>query len=105
MYQDGLLHSLEHIIVGSREGKSRKDFSDELDEHEKTLDKCWKELGRHEREGKNDEPNFAAIDIAYWSGRVEALKRFISSNKRDIPAFFSPYALKPRKRIVGLTNC
>ncbi len=104
MYQDGLIHSLEHLIENSRTGKLMKDFIEELADCQKTLDKYWRAVTRYEKKQKTDKPNFAIIEVAYWSGRVEALKRFISNNKRAIPAFFSPYALKPVKRMASLNN-
>jgi len=104
MYQDGLIHSLEHVIEESRTGKLMKDFAEELSDYKETLDKYWKASLRYERKPKPDKLNFALVEVAYWSGRVEALKRFVSRNVRDIPAFFSPYALKPVKKIAGLNN-
>ena len=47
MYQDGLIHALEYIIAGSMTGKTMKDFSEELNHHEKTLDKYWREIEGH----------------------------------------------------------
>jgi hypothetical protein len=104
MYQDGLIHSLEHLIEGSRTGTLMQDFAKQLNDYEETLDKYLRALSRYERKPKTDEPNYALIEIAYWSGRVEALKRFISNNKKDIPAFFSPYALKPKNRMARLNK-
>jgi hypothetical protein len=104
MYQDGLIHSLEHLIEDSRTGKLMKDFIEEVADCQKTLNKYWRAATRYEKKPKTDKPNLAMIEIAYWSGRVEALKRFISNNKRDIPAFFSPYVLKPRSRMASLNN-
>jgi hypothetical protein len=102
MYQDGLIHSLEYLIENSRTGKLMRDFIEELADYQKTLDKCYRAVTRYEKKPKTDKPNFAIIEVAYWSGRVEALRRFISNNKRDIPAFFSPYVLKPRSKMAGL---
>jgi len=104
MYQDGLIHSLEHLIENSRTGKLMKDFIEELADYQKTLDKYCRAVTRYEKKPKTDKPNFAIVEVAYWSGRVEALKRFISNNKRDIPAFFSPYVLKPVNRMASLNN-
>jgi hypothetical protein len=102
MYQDGLIHSLEHAIEESRTGKLMKDFAEELNDYKETLDKCWRALSRYEKTPKPDKPNYALIEIAYWSGRVEALKRFVSYNRRNIPAFFSPYVLKPKSKMLSL---
>ncbi len=104
MYQDGLIHSLEHAIEGSRTGKLMKEFDDELSSYKETLDKYLRALSRHEKKPKPDKSGYVLVKIAYWSGRVEALKRFISNNKRDIPAFFAPYALKPVRKIASLNN-
>ena len=81
-----------------------KDFAEQLNDYKETLDKYWRAITRYEKQPKTDKPNYAIIEVAYWSGRVEALKRFISNNKRDIPAFFSPYALKPVNRMASLNN-
>ena len=105
MYQDGLCHSIEGLIEGSRTGRLMRDFVKEKNDCEETLDKCWRALSRYEKKPKTDELNYAPVEIAYWSGRLEALRRFISNNKRDIPAFCSPYTLKPVKKIASLTNC
>jgi len=85
-------------------GKSMKDMTEKLYGHEKILDKYRKASIRYEKKPKTDEPNFAIVEIAYWIGRVEALKRFLSNNKRDIPAFFSPYVLKPRSNLKSMEN-
>jgi len=105
MYQDGLIHSLEHIVASSMTGKSMKDFNEELNDYEKRVDECWRAITRYEKKGTSNKLGDALVEIAYWSGRVEALKRFIANNKRDIPAFFSPLVLKPRKRIASLNKC
>ena len=104
MYQDGLLHSIEGLIEESKLGRLMKDFNMQLSDNEKTLAKYWRALSRYEKQPKTDKPNYALVEIAYWSGRVEALKRFISNNKRDIPAFFSPYVLKPKSRMASLQS-
>ncbi len=91
MYQDGLLHSLEHIIVESRMGKTIDDFNNNLAEYERTRQKYERKLQKHE-----DAQSF--VEIAYWDGRVEALKRFISRNRRDIPPFYNPMKLEPTKK-------
>jgi hypothetical protein len=104
MYQDGLIHSLEHSIEGSRTGTLMQDFVKQLNDYEETLNKYFKVLSKYERKPKTDEPNYALVEVAYWSGRVEALKRFVSNNKRDIPAFFSPYSLKPKNSMARLNN-
>ncbi len=106
MYQDGLIHSLEHIVASSMTGKSSmKDFKEELNGYEKRVDELWRAITRYEKKGTSDEVGNALVETAYWSGRVEALKRFVANNKRDIPAFFSPLVLKPRKGIASLNNC
>jgi len=104
MYQDGLHHSLEGAIAESRTGKLMKDLDAQLSDYKKQLDKCRRALSRYEREPKSDKLGYVLVEIAYWSGRVEALKRFVANNKRDIPAFFSPYSLKPVKKIARLGN-
>lgn len=81
IYQDGLIHSLEHIIVESKMGRTSDDFNSTLKEYEQTL----QQYKRRE----------ILVEIAYWSGRVEALKRLISRNMRDIPPFYDPMKLEP----------
>jgi len=102
MYQDGLIHSLEHLITGSRTGISMKDIIEQLNDHEKTLANYWKAMIRNEKKPHSNKPNYDAVEVAYWSGRVIALKHFVSHNKKDIPAFFSPYILKPRSKMASL---
>ena len=81
IYQDGLMHSLEHIIVESKMGRTSDDFNSTLKKYEQTL----QQYKRRE----------ILVEIAYWSGRVEALKRLISRNMRDIPPFYDPIKLEP----------
>ena len=104
MYQDGLIHSLEHLITGSRTGISMKDITEQLNDYEKTLASYWKTMIRNEKKPHSDKPNYDAVEVAYWSGRVKALKYFVSHNKKDIPAFYSPYILKPRSKMASLNK-
>jgi hypothetical protein len=99
MYQDGIIHSLEHLIEDSRIGKSMDGFANQLNEYRKILGKYQRKLSIYERNPQSNKPNNALIEVAYWSGRVEALKRFISNNRRNIPAYFRPYALKPTNKM------
>lgn len=91
MYQDGLLHSLEHIIVESRMGKTFGDFNSTLEEYERRLQKYKRRL----QKGEGGE---ILVEIAYCHGRIEALKRFISRNSRNIPPFYNPMKLEPTKK-------
>lgn len=102
MYQDGLIHSLEHVIEESRTGKLMKEFSTQLADFKDTLDKYERAVTRYGSKPNDEKTGFALVEVAYWSGRVEALKRFASRNTRDIPAFFSPNSLKPVKRMARL---
>lgn len=100
MYQDGLLHSLEHITVDSRMGKTFDDFKNNLAEYEETLQKYEQKLKKHE-DAENPvelEGEKILVEIAYWRGRIEALKRFISRNRRDIPPFYNPMKLEPTSK-------
>ena len=92
MYQDGLLHALEHIIVESKMGKSFNDFNNTLKEYEQTLQKYERRLQKS-KDGK------ILAEIAYYHGRIEALKRFISHNRRDIPPFYNLMKLEPTKKL------
>jgi hypothetical protein len=107
MYQDGLIHSLEHSIESSKIGTLMQDFAKQLKEYEETLNKLFriisnkrkcKAIKSDKKEWKPSKRDYAYVEFAYWSGRVEALKYFVSSNRSNIPAFFSPYSLKPINR-------
>jgi hypothetical protein len=81
MYQDGLLHGLDVIMVGEMFGKRLCDYDDDL----RT---AFRELERHAK--KRD-----GIEVAYWSGRVEVLERFLGGRRSQIPAYFSPRTCAP----------
>ena len=101
MYQDGLLHEIEYLIDESMRGKSFKELRDRLVNHEKHLKKCWYYTNNPPKSAE-DKPNFAFVEVAYWTGKVEALSRFIDNNKRNIPAFFGPYSMIPQRVIRSL---
>jgi hypothetical protein len=84
MYQDGLMHALEHVISGSELGAPRATFDSERETTREALSTYW------ERED--------ALEIAYWSGRDEVLQRFCRRAPGEIPAYFDPYELVPRRR-------
>ena len=88
MYQDGVIHSLEEVIVRSLTGESYDDIDARLREYQDILN-------RYERREQRDTEGKTLTEIAYWGGRVEVLKRFIARNRRDIPPFYNPVRLRP----------
>jgi hypothetical protein len=87
MYQDGLLHALEDIVTSTALGtKKHNDFEQDLGYAETTLEKM-----REKRD---------PIEIAYWSGRSTALKRFCSRSRAPILPYFHPYRLHPTRTLI-----
>jgi hypothetical protein len=87
MYQDGLLHELDSVFSSSALGTMKKeDYEREYGEKRRWLDEAW--------QAQN------VIEIAYRSGRIEALERFNSRDKSKIPTFFHPYKLKPTVKLI-----
>jgi hypothetical protein len=81
MYQDGLLHALEEVSGQAAVGREISAFRDELAE-------CEKILGRFRKEDN-------VIEIAYFSGWCEVLRRLCRGSASTLPAFFHPQALVP----------
>ena len=87
MYQDGLLHGLEDVLTSTALGsKKTESFGKDLVEAEGMEGKA--------REQDN------VIEIAYWSGRREAVDALCSRRNTRIPAYFHPYRLCPLPRFV-----
>jgi hypothetical protein len=87
MYQDGLLHQLSSILISTALGTKKKvDFENDYGNKLNHLNKM--------RRRKD------VIEIAYWSGRVEVLRRFNNRQKSSIPAFFHPYRMHPTQKLI-----
>ena len=86
MYQDGLIHALSTVLSGVALGSSREDFEKDLSEAEDTLKK-YSKTG-----------NF--VEMAYWGGRFEIIKRFCNRAKTKIPAYFHPNKLIPTHKYI-----
>jgi hypothetical protein len=88
MYQDGLLHALEDVLTATTLGtKKKEDFEVDLRESEKRLAQFQR---KHN-----------PIEIAYWSGRFEVIRRFINRTKVAIPPYFHPYRGRPLAKLVN----
>lgn len=87
MYQDGLLHALDDVLIPTGLGSRKKEsFNQDMAEADSTLLEMW------QRED--------AIEIAYWTGRREATKAFCSGKSKRIPTYIHPYRLKPSSKFV-----
>ena len=86
MYQDGLQHALTDVFVDGYLGKKQEDFEKELAGAQKHLALMRK---------KKD-----LIEIAYWSGRCEVVRRFCERDTSSIPAYFHPDKLVPIRRYI-----
>jgi len=97
MYQDGLLHAIEEIVQMGLLGRLMDDFKAKLNEYSTYLERCRRRVEYLGKKGKGKELEIGGLytEIAYASGWIEPLMRFISNNKRDIPAYFNPISLKP----------
>ncbi|MBC8274838.1 MAG: SIR2 family protein [Chloroflexi bacterium] len=91
MYQDGLLHALEHVLYKSQIGSDFNEFKKELDEEFLPL------LNRYIKRRNSTE-------IAYYTGWVEVLNRLINQNRRVLLPFLNPRTLRPTKFKKGLMN-
>lgn len=81
MYQDGAIHELDYIIGQCKFGVTFK-----------TLENKFKEnLGilKEYRRRKN------LVEVVYWQGRIEVMKRFLSRKLEPVPPYFDPKKMKP----------
>lgn len=81
MYQDGVIHELDYIIGQYQLGVTIEALKEKFAEN-------FRILNGYEKEKK-------LVPIAYWSGRVEVMKRFLSKKFELIPPFFDPEKKKP----------
>jgi hypothetical protein len=87
MYQDGLLHALDEVLTSTALGAEKKqDFENDLTRAKQTLEQMRR---------KHD-----PIEIAYFTGRVEILKRFCHRSTAKISQYFHPYRMRPSRRLV-----
>lgn len=86
MYQDGLQHALTYILAGVYLGKKKEDFEKEESANLKHLNLMSKK--------KN------YVEIAYWSGRYEVMRRFCERDSSSIPIYFHPDNLLPTRRYI-----
>ena len=94
MYQDGVLHEIEDIVSKSHLGATIEELKIKLSRYNEDIKSYRKKLEYYERKSKEKEFIFIMVEIAYMSGRVETLHRFIYNNKRPIPRFFHPLKLE-----------
>jgi hypothetical protein len=87
MYQDGLLHALDDVLTSTALGmKKKEDFESDLDRAKQFVQKMHR---------KHD-----PLEVAYWSGRTEVLKRFGQRSTAPIPRYFHPYRMRPSRKLV-----
>lgn len=87
MYQDGLLHALDDVLTSTALGvKVKENFESDLSQANQTLEQVRR---------KHD-----PIEIAYFTGRVEVLKRFCHRSTAPILRYFHPYRTRPSKKLV-----
>jgi len=81
MYQDGVIHELDYIISQCQLGVTLKTLKNNLEEYSDILG------------GYIKSKNF--IEVAYWHGKIEVMKRFLSGELVPIPPYFDPKRMKP----------
>ena len=87
MYQDGLLHALDDVLTSTALGtKNKENFESDLGRMMQNLEQMQR---------KHD-----PVEIAYFSGWVEVLKRFCQRSTEPIPRYFHPYQLPPSRELV-----
>jgi len=86
MYQDGLLHGLGNVLTSTALGRKKEAFERDLVEADRIV--------RRMREQRD------IIEIAYWSGRTEAIEKFCAMTKTPIPTYFHPFRLHPLTKLV-----
>ena len=86
MYQDGVLHMLTTVLSGTALGNSKEQFEKSQFETRDTLQRYFKK------------GNF--IEVAYFGGQYEVIKRFCNREKTKIPAYFHPKKLIPTHKYI-----
>jgi hypothetical protein len=87
MYQDGLLHALQDVLSSTVLGtKQKSDIESEL-----------ASVSRAVRASMDSQD---PIEVAYWNGHQEVLRRFCSRDKTAIPMYFHPRNLVPVSKFV-----
>jgi hypothetical protein len=87
MYQDGLLHSLYDVLSSTVLGtKQKSDIESKLASAARAI-------------RANMDPQ-DPIEVAYWNGHQEVLRRFCSRDKTEIPTYFHPRNLVPISKFV-----
>ncbi len=87
MYQDGLLHALDYVLLSTALGvKTKENFESELNQQNQMLEDVL------------DKPD--PIEIAYRSGWVEVLEAYCNRSTSPIKRFFHPYRGYPIKHLV-----
>ena len=91
MYQDGLIHTLTDLLSATVLATKRKqDFESDLTYSRKIV---------RESLVQND-----ILEVAYWSGRTEVLRRFCERDNSRIPKYFHPDKLVPTVRYIQGTR-
>ena len=89
MYQDGVIHELEEILTRSKYGVKIVDLKEKLKEWRVILKKYERDEEKYDNakteKGKGIKMN-RIIEIAYWTGRIEVLSRFLKEKKKPIPS-------------------
>jgi hypothetical protein len=77
---------LSTVLSGAALGSSKEDFKKNLSETEDTLNK-YSKAGN-------------IVEMAYWGGRFEVIKRYCNRAKTKIPAYFHPNKLIPTHKYI-----
>jgi len=91
MYQDGACHELREILSKSKYGVKITELKDRLKEWRGILKKYERDEEKYSDAETEEENNFRMrkiIEIAYWTGRIEVLSRFLKGKKELIPSEF-----------------
>jgi hypothetical protein len=87
MYQDGLLHVLDDVLSSTALGiKRNEDFESDLRLAAKQI--------------KQAEKARQFIEVAYWTGRHEIVRRFCDRDHSSIPPYLHPNRMSPATRLV-----
>ena len=87
MYQDGLLHELDHVLDAAQLGtKRRRDFEDDRADAKRNVAEA-KRLDN-------------IVEVAYWTGRYTAADYYCDQTKKSIPKYLHPESLVPTSRLV-----
>jgi hypothetical protein len=91
MYQDGMCHEFSYILASSRYGIKITDLKDRLKKWRGILRKYERDEEKYKNAETEKEKKChmnVIIEIAYWTGRIDILSRFLRGKRQPIQSDF-----------------